>query len=189
MATESDRIRAEIEQTRGDLASDLSTLTDRTNPKKIAMRRWDSVKGGARSLRHRVMGVGSDATGMVSDKASTIKSEVAGTVRQAPEMITRQAQGSPVAAGLIAFGAGLLAAALIPASEAEQRLGGQLAEDAQGVIEPVKRAASELGQDVKEAASSAASELGSTAKAAASRTGEQVKESGRTVADEVRSRA
>jgi len=188
MATESDRIRTEIELTRAELASDLSTLTDRTNPKKIATRRWDSVKGGARSLRHRVMGAASDATGTMSDKATAVRSDVADTVRQAPEMITRQTQGSPMAAGLIAFGAGLLTAALIPATDTEQRLGGQLADGAQDVIEPVKRAASDIAQDVKETATSAASEVGATAKEAANRTGAQVKESGRAVADEVRTR-
>jgi hypothetical protein len=187
VATESDQLRAEIEATRGDLASDLSTLGDRTSPKRIAARRWDSMKGTGRSIRHRVMGTASDTTGSIADKASTVATDVAGTVRQAPDMVTKQAQGSPLAAGIIAFGAGLLAAAVIPASETERRVGSQLAEGAQDVIEPVKQTAAELGQEVKDSATSAAAEVGQGVKESAARTGEQAKESGRTATEQLRS--
>ena len=47
MATESDRIRADIERTRGELADNVSMLADRTNPKRIVERRWDAVKDRA----------------------------------------------------------------------------------------------------------------------------------------------
>jgi hypothetical protein len=67
VATESDRLRSDIEATREELASDLSSLADRTNPKKMAERRWESVKGKATSVRERVMGAASDTTASVSD--------------------------------------------------------------------------------------------------------------------------
>jgi len=92
MATESDRIRAEIER---------------------------AVKDRATTVRHRIMGVASDAKETVSEKAS----DAADAVRSAPDAVVRQAQGSPVAVGMIAFGAGMLAAAVLPETEPERRNG------------------------------------------------------------------
>jgi ElaB/YqjD/DUF883 family membrane-anchored ribosome-binding protein len=182
VVTESDRIRAEIEATRGDLADNVSTLADRTNPKRIASRRWDSMKYRARSLRHRIMGATIDARDSVSDTAS----DVADTVREAPDMVARQTQGSPIAAGLIAFGVGMLTAAMVPVSEAERRAAGQLAEKSGELLEPVRETARQFGEDVKESASTAVQEVAGTAKEAASRTADQARESGAQVTEQVR---
>jgi len=133
------------------------------------------------------MGAASETTGSIADTTSSVATDVAGTIRQAPDMVTRQAQGSPIAAGLIAFGAGLLAAAVLPTSETERRVGDQLADSAQGLMEPVKQAASDLGQDVKQSATSAASEVGQEVKDAAARTAERSKESGRSATEQLRS--
>jgi hypothetical protein len=182
VVTESDRIRADIEATRGELAGNVSTLADRTNPKRIASRRWDSMKHRARSLRHRVMGATIDA----KDSASETASDVTGKVRGAPDMVVRQAQGSPVAAGLIAFGVGMLTAAMLPESDAERRAVGQVAEKSGEMLEPVKETARQLGSDVKESASTAAQEVAGTAKEAGGRTADQAKESGGQVTEQVR---
>jgi len=182
MVTESDRIRADIDMTRGALADDVSTLADRTNPKKMAQRRWDSVKGRTRSARERVMGASSQAAGVVSDKASS----AADTARQAAKMVAPQAQGSPIGAGLIAFGVGLVTAALLPETDPERRLGSQLAEHGAEVTGSVGALAKDIGSEVKESAREAVSTVGETAKEAAGRTTEQAKQSGQDVANEVR---
>jgi len=182
MATESDRIKAEIERTRAELAEDVSTLADRTNPKKMAARRWDAVKDKATTVKHRVMGAASDAKETVSEKAS----DAADAVRSAPDAVVRQAQGSPVAVGMIAFGAGMLAAAILPETEPERRMGSQLAEHATEVMEPVREVASDIGGQVQDSARAAAQQVTQTAQDAAARTAEQVKQSGQTVRDELR---
>jgi hypothetical protein len=97
MATQPEVIRTQIASTREDLAHDIDRLADRTSPRRIVRRRWDS-------MRERVMGA---------------PREVTTTVREAPEAVARTTQGNPVAAGLIAFGAGLLAASLLPETDAE----------------------------------------------------------------------
>ena len=43
-------------------------------------------------------------------------------VQQAPQALADQARGNPVAAGIIAFGAGVLLATLLPSSRTEQRV-------------------------------------------------------------------
>jgi hypothetical protein len=140
-------------------------LADRTNPKRIAERRLDSMRDRARSLRYRVMGMSSDARETASD--------VADTVREAPQMVARQTQGSPLAAGLVAFGAGLLAAALLPETDAERRMGEQISEQAGPMLEPVKAAAADVAADVKESAQAAATEVTESVKQGAARTAEQ----------------
>ena len=181
MATESDRIRAEIDATRGELADDVSTLAVRTNPKKIAGRRWHSMKATATSVRHRLMGASSESTDTLSDKASGI----GGAVRGAPETMVRQAQGSPLAAGVIAFGAGLLTAALLPRTEPEQRIGGQIAERAHDVVDSVQQEAKGLGSEIKDSAVAAGHEVGQTTREAAARTAEQARQSGHEAREQI----
>jgi gas vesicle protein len=181
VVTESDRIRAEIAATRSDLADDVSALADRTSPKRMAQRRWDSVKTGTQSVRDKVMGASAEAKETVSDKAS----DVASAVRDMPQAVTRQAQGSPIGAGLIAFGVGLVAAALIPETRQERRLGAQVADRAGEVMEPVRALASDLGDDIKSSASQAASELGQATKDAAADAAEQTKHSAQSAKEEI----
>jgi histone H3/H4 len=102
-----------------------------------------------------------------------------------PEAVTRQAQGSPIGAGLVAFGVGLVAAAVIPETRHERRLGAQMAEHASDAVEPVRALAKDLGDDIKSSASQAASEVGQAAKDAAADTAEQAKQSARSAKEEV----
>jgi Protein of unknown function (DUF3618) len=138
VATESDRIRADIERTRGELADNVSMLADRTSPKRIVERRWDAVK----------------------DRAQTVSS---------------RAKDNPLAAGFIAFGVGLLAAAALPESDAERRMGQQLADQTAPLLEPVRSAAADVAGQVKGSAQQAAAEVGESVKQGAARTTEQLR--------------
>ena len=72
----------------------------------------DRVSGTASSAASSVQDAASSAAGTVQDAAST----AADAVQQAPQAIRRQTRGNPLAAGLIAFGAGWLVSSLLPAS-------------------------------------------------------------------------
>ncbi|MGX1886783.1 IS3 family transposase [Streptomyces sp. NPDC055287] len=69
---------------------------------------------------------------------------------KAPSQVKRQTQDSPLGAGLIAFGAGMLTAALLPTTEAEERAGQKLREHSDELLEPVKQTVVEAAQEVKE---------------------------------------
>ena len=56
----------------------------------------------------------SDKASQVGDKAGEKAHDVADSVRGAPQAVAQQTQGNPLAAGIIAFGVGMLAATLIP---------------------------------------------------------------------------
>ncbi len=173
MATEPDQIRSQIEVTRSSLASNVDELADRTSPGRIMNRGWRRVTDRMHSIGDRVMGAPSSATGSVKDiakgageKMSDVASEAADAVREAPHVTAEQTRGNPLAAGLIAFGAGLLAAAMIPETEAERRLTRQLADSelADQVREPLRQSVSEVGRGVSEEVKETGARLADTAK-------------------------
>ncbi len=189
MATQSDRIRDEILQTRRELAEDVDRLADRANPKRVVSRGWEGVKDGARSVKDKVMGVSESAASSLADAASSLgdrasnlgdtASDVGDSLRRAPKQLVRTAQGNPLAVGVIAFGGGMLAAALIPVTEAERRVGEQIAEHRDDLVEPLREAGREMRAELGDAVRAATAEVKSTAQDAVTHTMHQLDESGR----------
>ena len=195
MGTTPDRIRADIEQTRSELTHDVNQLADRTSPKRIANRQTAKVRQGVGRLRDRVMGSAEDAKITVGDRAGEAGDamreqahKAAEGIKQAPDAIRSQTQGSPLAAGLIAFGAGLLTAGLLPATPVERRAGRQLRDSDQfdQLKQQAADAAGQIGEDVGQAAQQAAQSVRDTATEAAQRVGESAKEEGAATAGQAK---
>ncbi|MET0673686.1 MAG: DUF3618 domain-containing protein, partial [Microbacterium pygmaeum] len=129
MSDSPDVIRADIERTRQELGSDVDALADKVNPSKIVDRQVDRVRGAFGSVRDRVMGAADDAGSTLSDAGSQL-----GDVK---DRVVSKAEGSPLAVGLIAFGAGLLLASLIPASAKEKDLAATVKDQAQPLVDQV----------------------------------------------------
>jgi hypothetical protein len=187
MSTDPDQIRSEIDQTQRELSADVDALTDKISPQRIAERRVRRTRTAMTNMKDRIMGsttdayqtAGSAASGVgesVSDRASAARDTVAGTassavdtVRSAPETARRSTQGNPLAAGLIAFGAGWLLSALLPASEPEQQVASQVKDFAVEQGRPmVSEAGQQMTQELKESAQQRAETVKETAKEAAS---------------------
>src|SRR6185295_17313517 len=108
----------------------------------------------------RVSGTASAATSSVQDAAST----AAGAVQDAPQAIRRQTRGNPLAAGLIAFGAGWLVSSLLPATRREQELADQAKQVAQEKVAPVaQQVAGEVRENLREPAQQAVDSVKATA--------------------------
>ena len=172
-----DEIRTDIERTRQELGQDVDALADKVNPGKVAQRQTEKVRNAATRVKDRVMGTASDVkervTGTASDLVDSTQSaagQAGGTVADAPRKVASATQGNPLAVGLIAFGVGLLAASLVPASKPEQ----QAAEKAKGAAAP-------LVDEVKGAAKESADHLKEPAKGAAEAVTERAKEGVETV--------
>jgi hypothetical protein len=172
MAAQPEVIRTEIESTRADLAHDLDRLADRTSPRRIVRRRWDSVRDRVGGVKDRVMGVSQDT----ADRMRHMTDEAASGVREAPEAVARTTQGNPIAAGLIAFGAGLLAASLLPETQAERRMAREVSERAEELAEPLKEVGRQVASDVSESVGRAADQVKETATEAASTTAQRARE-------------
>jgi uncharacterized protein YjbJ (UPF0337 family) len=173
MDEEPDRLKQDIEGTRASLTRDVDLLADKTSPKRVAQRRWTSVK-------EKVMGVTDSGRHAAGDAASTVQdtaAQVGDSVRQAPRAVAEQAKGNPLAAGIIAFGAGMLAATLIPATDAERRAGQQVKDNAGEVTGRVKDVATEMKDDLSGSVQHAAGEVKATAQDAAQAAKDQARSS------------
>ena len=69
--------------------------------------------------------------------------------------MARKAQGSPIAAGLIAFGAGLLVSSLLPASRVEQQAAEKIKDTAQPMVDGLTDTAKDMAENLKEPAQQA----------------------------------
>jgi hypothetical protein len=203
-----DEIRADIERTRAALSDDVDDLAESVNPKNVAGRQVDKVKEAASNLKDRVMGSDDDeysgsTVGGVSDKAYAAKdavadkayaakdtvseraSEAGEAIRQTPRRIRRKAQGNPLAAGVIAFGLGMLVSSLIPSTEKEREAVSQLQEN----LEPLKEKAAEVAKDVGESVKPAAHEAAESVRETAQEGVENLKQEGQSAAQDVKDQA
>ena len=181
MTNNPDEIRRDIEDTRGRLSSDVNALTETVSPSNVARRQADKVAGVATSVKDRVMGTAEDLRSTGSDAASS--------VGQAPgaaaDKARTKAQGNPLAAGLIALGAGWLVGSMLPASDKEKRAAGALKEKAQPLVEEAKSVAQDTAQELKEPARQAAQAV----KESAVEAKDTVTDEGRSTAEDVKSQA
>ena len=137
--------------------------------------------------RHGVADTARAASANVSDAASSAASTLSETassaaaaVQDAPRAVRRQTRGNPLAAGLVAFGAGWLVSSLLPASRQEQRVSQQAADLGRPVAEAAKHAAAEVKDNLQEPAQQAAESV----KYTAGHAGRAVVEEGRAAADD-----
>jgi hypothetical protein len=141
----------------------------------------DRVSGTASSAASSVQGAASTAAGAVQDAASS----AAGAVQEAPQAIRRQTRGNPLAAGLIAFGAGWLVSSLLPASRREQELADQAKQVAQEKVQPVL---TQVAGEVKENLAGPAQDAVESVKSTAQDAKDTVAEEGRAAKDNVAGR-
>ena len=193
MGKSASEVRSEIEGTRQDMSETIDAIADRTSPGRIIQRRRQRVSDGWRSVRERVMGRAQNTDGSAGDAAEGVGGtarDAAGSVvegaRRAPDKVIEQTQGNPIAAGLIAFGGGLLVASLIPPSEAEQRVAGQVVEKAQPVRDELQRAGQEVVEDLRSTAEQGAEQVKQRATEAAGSVQEDVRASAGNVTEEAR---
>jgi len=202
-----DELRAEIEQTRANLSRDVNALGEAVQPRNIARRQVDKARGAATGLKDKVMGTAEDTAHTLGDKAHGLTSSVGGSasnmggsvssaggsvtssVANAGQTAKSQAQGNPLAAGVIALGAGWLLGSLLPASSKERQAASRLKEEATPLLnqaqDVAKDAAKEAAENLREPAMQAADSVKSTAQEAV----ETVKAEGQSAAQDVKSSA
>ena len=179
MSNDPEQIRREIERTRSELSDNVNALGDKVNPGSIAKRQVGKVRGAAVSVKEAVLGSDTDPT----DTGAA--GSVGEAVSAAPGAVARKAQGSPIAAGLIAFGAGLLMSSLLPASRVEQQAAEKVKDTAQPLVDEFTDTAKQVAENLKDPAQQAVDEVKATATDAAA----TVKDDATAAADEVKTKA
>jgi ElaB/YqjD/DUF883 family membrane-anchored ribosome-binding protein len=210
MSDNPDAIRSDIEATRARLGTNVDAVADKVTPSNIVHRQTDKVKDAVTGVKEKIMGTADSATNTVNDRmhsgaghtsnamhstgdtlhgardnvASTL-SDAGTAISNAPDQVKTKTQGNPLAAGLIAFGAGMLISSLIPASDKEREAAQQLKTAAEPLATQVTDAAKDMAQDLKEPAQQAMENVKATATDAA----QNVKTEGQHAATDVKDRA
>jgi gas vesicle protein len=192
MSNDPEVIRAQIEATRAGLSQDVNELGDKVSPQQIALRQKARLRGSVTSVRNHIMGSADDVKSSSSDALSSAQDAVGGAassvgdaVSGAPGKVASQTRGNPMAAGLIAFGVGLLASSVIPASRREAQAAAAIKEQAQPLVDKATSAAKEMAGNLQEPAQDALESVKSTAADAV----DTVKEEGTSAADDVKGQA
>ena len=191
-----DALRREIEETRANLSQNVNALGEAVQPSNIAKRQVSKVTGAATGLKDKVMGSAEDTASTLSDRASSVSgsvsgagSAVTGSVSSVGQTAKTQTQGNPLAAGVIALGAGWLLGSLLPATARERQAASAVKEQATPLVgqaqEMAKEVAKDAAEELKEPALSAAESVKSTAQEAA----QTVKAEGQGAVEDVKSSA
>jgi len=196
MGQSTEELSTDIAQTRTSLASDLDALQDRVSPSAIVERRKAAAKGRVRQVRQRVMGTVHDARNTTASGMSSAGGSAQGavesardTARDAASMAEDRYQGSPLAAGLVAFGAGMVLASLIPASEKEAVAAGKVLDSAKEHGQPLVDQAKGQAQQLAEQAGQTATEAVQQVKDTATEGADRVRSEGQSAAESVRDEA
>jgi gas vesicle protein len=209
-----EELRWEIDQRRSDLTRDFEAIGDRVTPRRVVERRTRAVTSRFRNLRTSVMGTadrygghaqstGVDLREQAGQTAEDLRSSAAGAVHRAqegihgagervaevPGIVRHETEGNPLAAGLVAFGVGLLAATVLPETGKERRL----ARRVEPQLTDAARAAADTGrglaEELKPAVQDSAASLQESARESAQHVADHAREAARSVTDDARSQA
>ena len=187
-------VRHDIERTRDQMSGTIDAIADRTSPRRVVGRQRRRVSERVHHLRVSVMGSAEDAYDTTQQRARDLADNaeerlhaMAEDVRDAPDALKRQTQGSPLAAGLIAFGAGALAAAVFPSTRVERQAASRLESRAEPAVAQLKEAGHEVAQEMKESAREAVESVKSKAGESARELSEDVKSATEQVQADVKS--
>jgi hypothetical protein len=142
-------------------------------------------RASAHRLAESMSGTASSAASSMSDTASS----AAGAMQEAPHAARQQAQGNPLAAGLIAFGAGWLISSILPASRREQELAEQARDRAGELGQPVAQAAKQVATEVRDHMAEPAQQAVESVRSTATDAGQTVADEGRSAAGQVQGTA
>jgi ElaB/YqjD/DUF883 family membrane-anchored ribosome-binding protein len=192
MTDNPDAIRADIEATRARLGTDVDAVADKVTPSHIVHRQTDKARSTLSRVKDRVMGTAESTTGRMEDRmhearhtTGTAVHDAGAAISEAPQQVLTKTQGNPLAAGLIAFGAGMLLSSLIPASEKEREAADAIKTAAEPMTTQLTEAAKDMAEGLKEPAREAMENVKATATDAA----EHVKAEGQGAAADVRDKA
>ena len=170
MSENPDVIRADIEATRARLGTNVDAVADKVTPSHIVQRPTDRVKENVKDavfgVKEKVMGAADHTAGNVHTATGTAGAhlgDAGAAIGDAPAQVKTRTQGNPLAAGLIAFGAGLLVSSLIPASQKEREAADALKTAAEPLTTELTEAAKHVAEGLKEPAQAAMENVKATA--------------------------
>ncbi len=184
MAEDPEQLKRDIEETRRNVGRDVDVLTEKVSPGRVVGRRVDRARSGVHRLKEQVMGVG-DSAGSAVSSVQDAGSKVGDVVGSAPDLARARTRGAPLAAGVIAFAAGWVAAAVLPASTKEREVAQEAKDKAMDAAGPVKEQAARMAHEVKENLQEPAQDAVEQVRQSASQAAGEVADEGRSAAQQV----
>jgi hypothetical protein len=173
----------------------LEAIGDRLSPDRMMERRKAAVMIRLQRIRESVMGspdYDEPANQGLRDRASDMASSAgdaargaADRIQHAPDRLAEQTRGNPLAAGLIAFGAGMLVATAFPRTRAEERV----VDSATPALETAKQELREGGRELAAGAKEHAQEAAHNVSESASQATREVADHAKTSAEKVKDQA
>ncbi|MDY6054645.1 DUF3618 domain-containing protein [Micrococcus sp.] len=123
------------------------------------------------------------------DRASEWAEDAQHAVQQAPAQVRRRTRGNPLAAGVIAFGAGLLLSSLLPSTELEQNAAERVKDKAAPLVDAAREKATEAAQQLREQIEPEAREAATALKESVAESAESLKAEGAERVEDVKGRS
>ena len=194
MSDNPDQIRADIDRTRHELGRDVDALAEKVDPSKVVDRQTDKVRDKVRGFQESIMGSPDDSDDSstlqdAKDRAQDATARAGEMVQDAPTQVKQRTRGNPLAAGLIALGAGWLIGSMMPASKPEQEAAATLKDKAEPLVEEAKSTAQEMGENLKPQAQEAAESLQETGRSSVQHVQEEGKHHAANLKDDTQEAA
>ncbi|GAB3137743.1 DUF3618 domain-containing protein [Micromonospora sonneratiae] len=210
--TDPDEIRRDIERTRDELSGDVNALTHKVAPRRVAGETMSHARSRLAGFKERIMGAPTDGDGHVraSEAAQRVSAagssmrgaagtarekagEAAGTAREKVGEVghaqRERIEGSPLAAGLIAFGLGVLVSSMLPSSARERQLAGRVRGEVTEHSGEIKQQLGGMAHQVRDNLRQPTQEAAGQVRSRAAEGASTVREQGRSTAQEVRGQA
>lgn len=208
MAERTDELREDIARRRGRISRDVDEIGNRVRPGRVLARSTYRVRRRVIDLRDDVMGneqteypwqetdrgAGgtmtqtrermSDRMSEMADTAAEKMHEAEETITEVPQMVRRQTRGNPLAAGLIAFGGGLLIASIFGPTEAERSAARRAQPLVQDAMDEVKETGEEMAAEMKDSAMRSADDIKDEARQAGERLRDEASDAARTTSEQ-----
>ncbi len=184
------RVRHGLRAAREAVMGSAEAATDKVRTTATGIGQAGAEAGGqAASSAGNVAGGLASAADSVAGGVSAAAGTATEAVHQVPSVARQQTSGNPFAAGLIAFGGGLLLAGLIPSSQREQQAAAPVLEALEPLAEQAKQVGQEAGTELQQQLSSSASQASDALKETASQAVEQVRSEATTAGQQVKDQA
>jgi len=181
MGQTAEELRGQLVYQRAEISRDLDAIGDRVSPHRMMERRQAAVRRRFGDIKERVMGSTESSIDVVRDAGASAATALTDSASSVVHGTRNAAEGNPLAMGLIAFGAGLVAATVFPATRTErdiaeraqpalEKAASEAGPAARHVVEELKPAAQEAVADLRDSAMEAASSVKQQAADAASET-------------------
>jgi gas vesicle protein len=193
---------ADIEATRADLSRNLDELSDKVSPQRVVQRRKDAARQSLTSVKDKVMGSAQDIksrtpslTGGTSGTSGTggtggnVKGNAQDAAQDAIGTVQSATAGNPLVAGAVAFGAGMLISALIPATKAETQAAHRVVDAAKEHGQPLIEEAKSVGQDIGKDLGDSAKQAAQQVKTQAQDSADNLKQEGQSSVNQVKDEA